>query len=312
VLPLTAAAFALSIAACSSKATDAPSDDSAGAGGDGTSLAAGGNEVGGSTTGSGGSSAGGSSGAGGSSSVGGGSAAGGSSGVSGEGGVASSCSGSTYQLPAGAVVCSCPTLMDRQNCTADKNQPMFDNGEWEGTGNMGGPGPNGAPLGSFGGWWGHWLPLSPKGCIQNIPMPGSTSNWGQQYANPMLTTPNPLDATSKAGMSLKGMGCTTPQEIYDADPPDTGCDNLSAFQGFKFDALGDSAFDMTVFVSDKGSPGHAKHTVVVHVTAAWQEFDVPFCSLGNAGTFNAANVNTLGFQISAPNFQVWWDDIKFY
>jgi hypothetical protein len=227
-------------------------------------------------------------------------------------GGASACTGMSYQLPAGAAVCSCPTLMDRQNCTADKMQPMFDDMEWEGTGNMGKPGPNGAPLGSFGGWWGHWLPLNPKGCIQTIPMPGSTSNWPQQYANPLLTTPNPFDATSKAGMSLKGMGCTETQEFYDADPPAPGCANLSAFQGFKFDTLGDSAFDMTVFVSDKSNPGHAKHTMVVHVTAQWQEIDVPFCALSNAATFDAANVNSLGFQISAPNFQVWWDDIKFY
>jgi hypothetical protein len=248
------------------------------------------------------------------SATGGGGSTGGSTGgslvTSSDAGGATSCT--TYALPAGAAICSCPTLQDRQNCTADKNQPMFDNGEWEGNGNMGGPGPNGAPLGSFGGWWGHWLPLSPKGCIQNIPMPGSTSNWGQQYANPMLTTPNPFDAASKAGMSLKGMGCTTPQEIWDADPPESGCTNLSAFTGFKFDALGDSAFDMTVFISDKANPGHTKHTKVVHVTAEWQEFDVPFCSLTNGATFNAANVNTLGFSISAPNFQVWWDDIKFY
>ena len=250
---------------------------------------------------------------GGSSVAAGGGGAGGGPPISGpDAGGGAACTGTTYQVPAGATQCSCPTLMNRQNCTADKNQPMFDDGEWEGTGNMGMPGPNGAPLGSFGGWWGHWSPNSPKGCIQNIPMPGSTSNWGQQYANPLLTTPNPFDPTSKAGMSLKGMGCTSPQEIFDADPPESGCANLSAFQGFKFDTMGDSAFDMTVFISDKGSPSHVKHTMVVHVTTEWQRIDVPFCSLTDAATFNAANVNTLGFRIAAPNFQVWWDDIKFY
>ncbi|HEV8248059.1 MAG TPA: hypothetical protein VGP93_19930 [Polyangiaceae bacterium] len=215
-----------------------------------------------------------------------------------------------YTLPEGKPVCSCPDALNRQNCTADMGQPILDDAEWEDNG-KGGVVPNGAPLGNFGGFWGHWQDSSSPDCLQPIDMSPSTQSWGNGFANPMLPEPNPFNTASEAAMSLKGAGCAS-AEFWAGGLPDPGCENVSAFQGFTFAALADTEMDVTVFVGQKDAPGHARHTMSVHLTNVWQAFTVEFCMLSNAASFNAANVNELGFTLSTSDFQIWVDDIVFY
>ncbi len=227
---------------------------------------------------------------------------------SGDGGTFASCS---YTLPAGAAICSCPSVNGRQNCTATKAQPILDNAEWQDDNDGQGVRPEGANLGSFGGWWGHWADSGSAGCVQSIPMPPSSQNWQKQFANPLVPQPNPFDQASKAAMSLKGAGCTGTTAFWIGPGPDPACENVSAFQGFTFAAMADANVDITAFVTLKDDPSQSKHVMVFHATSSWQKFSVPFCGLSNASTFNAANVAEIGFNVTTPAFQIWIDDIVF-
>jgi hypothetical protein len=263
--------------------------------------------------GAGGSTGGASGEAGGGGSTGGSTGAGGSAGSGGspQVGDAGSFSSCTYKLPAGAAQCSCPSISGRQNCTATKAQPILDDAEWQDDHDGQGTRPEGANLGSFGGWWGHWADAGSSGCIQTIPMPPSNQHWQNQFANPLVPQPNPFNPQSKAAMSLKGAGCTGTSAFWIGQGPDPACDNLSAFQGFTFTAMADANVDITAFVTLKDDPSQSTHTIVFHTTTAWQKFNVPFCALSSAGTFDAANVAQLGFSVTADKFQIWIDDIVF-
>ncbi len=142
-------------------------------------------------------------------------------------------------------------------------------------------------------------------------MPPSNQNWQKQYANPLVPQPNPFNASSKAAMSLKGATCTGTTAFWIGPGPDPACENLSAFQGFSFTAMADAPLDITAFVTMKDDPSQSKHAIVFHATAAWQKFNVPFCALSNAGTFNDANVAEVGFSVTTPAFQIWIDDVIF-
>src|SRR4029079_10446167 len=174
----------------------------------------------------------------------------------GDGGAPASC---TYALPAGAALCSCPSISGRQNCTATKAQPILDDAEWQDDHDGQGTRPEGANLGSFGGWWGHWADAGSAGCIQTIPMPPSNQNWQKQYADPLVPQPNPFNPQSKAAMSLKGAGCTGTTAFWIGPGPDPACENLSAFQGFTFTAMADANVDITAFVTMKDDPSQSKH-----------------------------------------------------
>jgi hypothetical protein len=226
----------------------------------------------------------------------------------GDGGAIGNC---TYTLPAGAALCSCPSITGRQNCTATKAQPILDSAEWQDSNDGQGVRPEGANLGTFGGWWGHWADAGSAGCVQSIPMPPSSQNWQKQFANPLVPQANPFNPASKAAMSLKGAGCTGTTAFWIGPGPDPACDNLSVFQGFTFTAMADANVDITAFVTQKDDPSQSKHAIVFHATNAWQKFSVPFCALGNAGTFNAANVAEVGFSVTTAAFQIWIDDIVF-
>jgi len=217
----------------------------------------------------------------------------------------------TYTLPAGAALCSCPSINGRQSCTATKAQPILDDAEWQDDNDGQGLRPEGANLGSFGGWWGHWADAGSSGCVQTIPMPPSNQHWQNQFANPLIPQPNPTNPASKAAMSLKGAGCTGTTAFWIGPGPDPACENLSAFQGFTFSAMADANVDISAFVTLKDDPSQSKHTIVFHTTTAWQKFNVPFCGLSNAGTFNAANVAEIGFSVTTAAFQMWIDDIVF-
>jgi hypothetical protein len=230
----------------------------------------------------------------------GGSEAGGTGGSGGSGG--SSSAACPYTLPAGAIVCECPEIASRMNCTATAGQPILDDGEW-----ANGTDWNGAPRGDFAGWWGHWMPSYDEVTA------GSTcfEKWeGWFPGNPELPMENPFDSSSIAAMAIRGAGCNNADFFIDG-LPDPGCANVSAFQGFTVDIMANKEMEGLIFVAQQDNQSHDAHTMPITYTTAWQRIDVKFCMLTSPETFNAANISAVGFRASG-DFDVYVDNVIFY